>query len=160
MRWDLVEKFEVLKKNERAVARRSFSGREDFFQDHFPGHPIVPQTLLLEMIAQTGGVLFGLGFDFKKEVILAKVEKASFPKEVGPPCELVAEAHLEEVREEGAWISGTVSRGPQVVARARLLLVTMENLEPGQLRSVVFSERFLKHFDIYRIARESEASSR
>ncbi len=71
MRWDLIEKFETLKKGGVAKALRNFSGQEDFFAEHFPGNPLVPEPLFVEMIAQVGGVLFGLGLDFKKEVILA-----------------------------------------------------------------------------------------
>ena len=73
MRWDLIEKFEILKKGSYARAFKNFSGKEDFFAEHYPGAPIVPESLFIEMVAQTGGVLFGFGLDFKKEVILAKI---------------------------------------------------------------------------------------
>ena len=94
MRWDLVDTFEVLKKGRHSKAWKAFDGTEDFFQDHFPGNPVVPGTLMIEMIAQAGGVLYGLGLDFKKEIILAKIASASFPKEVSPPCRFLIEASL------------------------------------------------------------------
>ena len=159
MRWDLIDRFEVLKKGEYSRALKSFDGGEDFFAEHDPGRPRVPEPLFLEMIAQAGGVLFGLGIDFKKEVILAKIEEARFEKPVAPPCELLIEARIEGQREEGAWISGTVKQGPQLVASGRVLLVTMESLAGAEGNMIVFNDDFLKHYDVYNVARKSQGVS-
>lgn len=110
---------------------------------------------MIEMIAQTGGVLLGLGVDFKKEVILTKIASARFSRPVAPPCQFEIETQIEDAREEGAWIAGVVRLGNEVVAEAKILLVTMENLD-GR-KNIVFSDTFLKHFDVYRIAKNSEA---
>ena len=155
MRWDLIEHFEVLKKGKFSSAVKSFSGTEDFFADHFPGKPLVPEPLFVEMIAQAGGVLYGLGIDFKKEVILAKIEEAEFLTPVAPPCRFLIEATIENEREEGARIRGVVKQNGKPVARARILLVTVDALEPEKTQ-VVFNEGFLKHYDIYNVARLSE----
>lgn len=156
MRWDLIEKFETLKKGEVARAFRNFSGREDFFAEHFPGRPLVPETLLIEMVAQTGGVLFGFGLDFKKEVILAKILSAEFFDAVKPPCLLVAEARIDDEREEGARVTGEVSLGAKIIARASILLVTVDSLEKDKTK-IVFNDDFIEHFDIYNVAKASEA---
>jgi len=111
---------------------------------------------MIEMIAQVGGVLFGLGIDFKKEVILAKIEAARFERAVAPPCEFVVEAKIEEEREEGAWVSGTVKLDGQTIATARILLVTIDSLTDSPGKKIVFNDRFLKHYDIYRVAKQSE----
>ena len=156
MRWDLIDRFEVLKKGIYSRAVKTFDGNEDFFAEHEPGHPRVPEPLFIEMIAQTGGVLFGLGIAFKKEVILAKIEAARFEKTVAPPCQLTIEARIEGEREEGAWVSGEVRQGAERVATARILLVTMDSLVGLPDKVVVFNDRFLDHYEIYKIARESE----
>ena len=158
MRWDLIEKFEIIKKGRVAKAFRNFSGHEDFFVEHFPGNPLVPEPLLIEMIAQAGGVLFGLGLDFKKEVILAKILKADFFGVVQPPCHLVVEVRLDEEREEGAWISGTVKTNGQTAAEASILLVSMDSL-PENKTKIVFNDYFLEHFEIYNVAKASEENS-
>ena len=155
MRWDLIEKFEILKRGEVAKAFRNFTGREDFLSEHFPGNPLIPEPLFVEMIAQAGGVLFGLGLDFKKEVILAKIAKAGFFRPVKPPCHLGVEARIEEEREEGAWVSGGVKLDGQNVAEASILLVTVDIFQENKSR-IVFNDDFLEHFDIYNIARASE----
>ena len=155
MRWDLIEKFEVLRKNEYAKAHKKFSGKEDFFLEHFTDDALVPQTLLIEMVAQAGGVLFGFGLDFKKEVILAKIRSARFEHVVRPPCALIIEARIDEAREEGAWISGTVQHKDQCVAEVSLLLVTVDTLLDNQTK-IVFNDDFIEHFDIYNVAKASE----
>ena len=43
MRWDLVTSFQVLKKGSHSRAFKTYSGEEDFFKEHFPGRPRVPE---------------------------------------------------------------------------------------------------------------------
>jgi 3-hydroxyacyl-[acyl-carrier-protein] dehydratase len=159
MRWQLIDEFLILQKGSHSKARKSFFGSEDFFRDHFPGKPVVPQTLLTEMIAQTAGVLYGLDIDFKKEVILVKIVEAHFPKEAIPPCELLIDGKIEEESENGAWISGIVHSGPDTVAEARMLLATMDTLEEKQDRKIVFNDRFLSYFRIREVAERSGVPS-
>jgi 3-hydroxyacyl-[acyl-carrier-protein] dehydratase len=158
MRWDLIDKFEVLKKGEYSRSEKSFTGAEDFFAEHYPGSPSVPEPLFIEMIAQTGGVLYGLGIGFKKEVILAKIEGARFLASVRPPCRFIVEANIEKEREEGAWISGSVSQNGKLVASARILLVAMDSLGEIPPGKVVFNDRFLSHYDIWNVVKLSEGA--
>ena len=158
MRWDLIERFEILKKGDHARAVKSFSGKEDFFEEHDPGHPRMPEPLFLEMIAQTGGVLFGLGIDFKKEVILAKIGQGRFYEPVPPPCDFTIDAAIDDAREEGAWISGTVKSGERLVAEASILLVTMDALDASHSQRIVFNENFLKHYGIFQVVKSSGAA--
>ena len=158
MRWNLIDKYEILKKGEYIRAFKNFSGQEDFFAENFPKNPLVPEPLFIEMIAQTSGVLFGFGLDFKKEVILAKIFSAEFFGAIKPPCRLEVEARIDDEREEGAWISGVVSLGGQIAAKASILLVTIDSLREERSK-IVFSDDFLKYFDIYNIAKASEGIS-
>lgn len=156
MRWDLIDRFEILKRGEHSRAVKSFTGEEDFFSEHYPGRPLVPEPLFLEMIAHAGGVLYGLQIDFKKEVILAKIEDVRFSGPVAPPCELVVDAVLDEAREEAAWVRGTVRARNEIVAAARIFLVTLEPLSATAGKRVVFNERLLSHYDVYNVAKKSE----
>lgn len=156
MRWDLIDKFEVLKKGALSRAYRDFTGREDFFEDHFPGQPVVPQSLLIEMVAQAGGVLFGLEIQFCKEVILAKIERAHFPHFMVPPCRLSVEAVFEDANEDGARIKGVVKQGDRVAAEVELFLVAMDSLEGLPKKNIVFNDYFLSHYDILNVVKQSE----
>lgn len=157
MRWELIDRFELLKKGHSAIAHKSFSGAEDFFRENYPGKPVVPEAFFVEMVAQTGGVLFGLSFNFDKEVILAKILKAVFHQSVPSPCDFVIQASVDEEKEEGAWISGQVYLADKIVAEVQLLLVTMDAGSMGQNKKIVFNDGFLKHYDVFNVAKKSEA---
>ena len=156
MRWDLITHFEVLKKGVYSRAVKSYSGAEDFFKENFPVAPRVPETFFIEMIAQVGGVLFGLGLDFKKEIILAKIEDVSFYCEVPPPCVLTIEARIADEREDGAWIHGFVNWKNEKVMEAKVLLAAVNTLAEGK-NPIVFNDHFMKSYDILEVARKSEA---
>jgi 3-hydroxyacyl-[acyl-carrier-protein] dehydratase len=157
MRWDLIDRFEVLQKGRLSRAVKSFSGKEDFFSEHFPGIPSVPESLFIEMIAQAGGVLFGLGLRFEKEVILAKIEEARFSKICVPPCSFAIEAVMEDEREEGAWVRGLVRENGAAVAGARILLVAVDELVNEKQGKIVFTDQFLKQYRVLEVAKASEA---
>lgn len=157
MRWDLIDRFDRLERGRRARAYKRFTGEEDFFAEHYPGRPRVPEPLFIELVAQTGGVLYGLGLEFSKEVILAKTERAVFSAPVVPPCELTVEAWIAEAREEGAWIEGTVRAGDRTVAEVRILLVAMDGLDGGKSK-IVFNDKMLSHYDVYAVASRSAGS--
>ena len=155
MRWELITRFEVLKRGSHSRAVKSFTGAEDFFKDNFPGNPRVPEPFFIEMIAQAGGVLFGLGLDFKKEVILAKIEDVNVYLDVPPPCDLVVETQIEDEREDGAWVAGHVSWNGRRVMEGRVLLAAVDVLIEGK-NNIVFNEHFMKSYDILGVARRSE----
>ena len=107
------------------------------------------------MIAQAGGVLFGLGLDFKKEIILAKIQDVVFYREVPPPCHLSIEARLEDEREDGAWINGFVTWNQEKIMEARILLAAVDHLVEEK-NNIVFNDHFMKSYDILAVARHSE----
>ena len=156
MRWDLVDGFSVIKKGKISRAFKEFSGKEDFFSEHHPGDPSVPEPFFIEMIAQAGGVLYGLGIGFKKEVILVKIEDAIFYSSVRPPCRLEIEAKIEGDSEDGAWVFGSVNCHGKIVASAKILLIAIESLNGLPAGKVVFNDGFLSHYDVWNVAKKSE----
>ncbi len=80
----------------RAVAIKNVTINEPFFQGHFPGQPIMPGVLVLEALAQVGGVL---AFQTTKEaenhlVIFVGIDRAKFRKPVVPGDQLRLEVTL------------------------------------------------------------------
>ncbi len=82
--------------NRKIVATKNVSINEPFFQGHFPGQPIMPGVLIIEAMAQAGGVLtqLTLGRDAQSKLFyMVKVDKARFSKQVVPGD--VLEMHVE-----------------------------------------------------------------
>ncbi len=140
MRWFHVDRFEVLERNKYARAVKGATLGEDHLHDHFEGFPIVPSALNIESMAQTAGVLAGYTYDFQKNVILAKVEKAEFTRMVRPGDKMVIEAWLDEIKPEGSWTHAQITVDGEVVATAGIIFVHLEDILP---QSFVFTGTLL-----------------
>src|SRR6185295_3873122 len=81
MRWLWIDRFLEFERGKTARAIKNLSMAEDHFADHFPGYPVMPAALMLEGLAQTGGILVGEANEFKEKVILAKIPRAMFFRE-------------------------------------------------------------------------------
>lgn len=69
--------------HDRLVAHKNVSFNEPFFQGHFPGQPIMPGVLILEALAQAGGILMYLK-GYTKIKLLTGVQEAKFRRPVMP----------------------------------------------------------------------------
>ena len=81
MRWIWIDRFVEFEHGKSARAIKNLSLAEDYFADHFPGCPVMPASLILEGLAQTGGILVGEANQFREKVVLAKVNRAVFHRE-------------------------------------------------------------------------------
>src|SRR5207253_2957572 len=109
MRWIWIDTFLDFRPGKSARAVKNLSLAEDYFADHFPGYPIMPASLILEGLAQTGGILVGDANDFQEKVVLAKITSARFFGEALAGQQLVYDVELLHLRPEGASIRGRVS---------------------------------------------------
>jgi len=106
----------------RAVGLKNVTFNEPFFVGHFPGHPIMPGVLIIEMMAQAGGVmLLTLPEHRGKLAYLAGVEKARFRKPVLPGDTLVAEVTMLKARGHIGFVEAKVKVGEDVVCSAELM---------------------------------------
>ena len=115
MRWLWIDRFVEFHSRRSARAVKNLSLAEDVFRDHFPGYPVMPGSLMLEGLAQTGGILVGEANDFREKVILAKIAQARFHREALAGEQLVYDVELLDLRPEGASIRGRVSSDGQPV---------------------------------------------
>src|SRR4029453_17193742 len=100
MRWIWIDRFTAFESGKSATAVKNLSLAEDHFAEHFPGYPVMPASLILEGMAQTGGILVGEANQFKEKVILAKVPRAVFHREMLAGELLVYEAEVQHMRPE------------------------------------------------------------
>ena len=121
MRWFWIDRFEEFEPGKRAVAVKCVTLAEEHLHDHFPLYPVMPNCLILEGMAQTGGILVGQVRNFKEKVVLAKVTRATFFRHVRPGDQIRHEAVVESIGEAGASIRGTVTLGGETVAEISLM---------------------------------------
>ena len=108
MRWIWIDKFLDFQPRQRAVALKNVTMAEEHLHDVFPAFPVVPQTLIIEGMAQTAGILVGQARDFAEKVILAKIGRATFHRLVRPGDTILFDAKIEQLTESGAATAGTV----------------------------------------------------
>ena len=114
MRWIWVNRILVLERAQKCVAIKNISLAEDVLHDHFPARgdrrpiPVMPNTLIIEGMAQTAGILVGHANDFAEKVILAKIGKATFTTAATPGKTLRYTATVERIDTTGASTTGVV----------------------------------------------------
>ncbi len=108
MRWLWIDRFVDFQPGRSARAVKNVSLAEDYFAVHFPGYPVMPASLMLEGLAQTGGILVGHARNFQEKVILAKIPKARFACEVFAGMILTYVTEIQDLRPEGAFVLGQI----------------------------------------------------
>ena len=99
-----VDRVVELESGSRIVAIKTFGPEEHFFRGHFPGNPIVPGVILIEAMAQTGGVLVYSSFTEEIKAAgqsgayLAGLEKVKFRKVVYPNDEVKMDVRITKKR--------------------------------------------------------------
>lgn len=147
MRWIWIDRFVDFHRGKSARAVKNLSLAEDHFRDHFPGYPVMPAALILEGLAQTGGILVGEVNNFQEKVVLAKVPRAVFHREMLAGEQLVYEVEIQHIRPEGASVLGRVLAGDQVTVEAEIFFAHLDQSRSKQLfgdRNFVFSGE-MKH---------------
>ncbi|WP_369937514.1 3-hydroxyacyl-ACP dehydratase FabZ [Xanthomonas tesorieronis] len=110
--------------NRRIVAHKNVSVNEPFFQGHFPGQPIMPGVLIIEALAQAGGILtqLALGRDAQSKLFyMVKVDKARFSSQVVPGDVLELHVDIKRVIRNMAVYYGEAKVDGKVVACAEVL---------------------------------------
>lgn len=106
MRWRLIDRFVEFESGRRAAALKAVAGAEEQLDDYLPGFPMMSHALIIEGVAQTGGLLVAEHAKFENRVILAKVAKAVFHELALPGDTLRYEAEIEDFRTDGAFVTG------------------------------------------------------
>ena len=114
MRWLWIDRILALEPGTRLVACKTVSLSEPHLHQHFPATqsepamPVVPAPLIIEGMAQAGGLLAGHARGFKDDVVLAKLRKAELGFEVQPGATIEFEAKLVAIDDAGASVDGLV----------------------------------------------------
>ena len=140
----LVDRILELSPGKNILAEKYISAEEDFFEDHFPGFPVVPGVLLTEMMAQAGGKCLDAEKDPRGKAMLAQIRSASFRDWVGPDSRILIRAAIKTNRTAFATADCEVEVDGRKVASAELFFtfVPADQFSPDYVDRVL--EEYLK----------------
>jgi 3-hydroxyacyl-[acyl-carrier-protein] dehydratase len=166
MRWIWIDRFLDFQRGQSARALKNLSLAEDHFADHFPGYPVMPAALMLEGLAQTGGILVGDVHDFQEKVVLAKIPFARFHQDVLAGERLIYEVELLHIRPEGAAVQGRIVvdgvQPTRLVAEAEIFFAHLDKSRSQQLfgdHNFVFSGELKNLLGLAKILANRKESS-
>lgn len=120
----LVDRVTEFEAGKRIVGYKNVSINEPFFQGHFPGHPVMPGVLVVEALAQTGGLLTQMSYDgncLERMFYLVKIENARFTHMVVPGDRLEMEVSIKRIIRNMAVYVGEARVDGKVAASVELL---------------------------------------
>ncbi|HLH27486.1 MAG TPA: 3-hydroxyacyl-ACP dehydratase FabZ [Acidimicrobiales bacterium] len=109
------------------------SGDEPFFAGHFPGRPVLPGVLMVEALAQLGGVAVLADPSYAGRLpLFGGIEKARFRRQVVPGDCLDLEVHLGRMSARAGTGTGRASVDGALACQAELLFVLVDDVRGGR----------------------------
>lgn len=128
----LVDRVLELEKGKSIVAIKNVTYNEPFFQGHFPVKKVMPGVLIIESVAQAGGILLYHSIPDPENVLvfLSAIHNAKFRKPVIPGDQLRLEAELTKLRKKVSYLKGKVYVDGEIVAEGEIMaaLLRLEEL--------------------------------
>lgn len=132
----LVDRILELEPGNRAVGVKNVTINEAFFNGHFPGNPIMPGVLIVEAMAQVGGILLlATTGNEGKLAFFAGIDKMRFRRPVVPGDQLVTEVTLTKRKGDIGRVAVVGKVDGQVVAEGVYLFALRRDEGPGTLGS-------------------------
>jgi UDP-3-O-[3-hydroxymyristoyl] N-acetylglucosamine deacetylase/3-hydroxyacyl-[acyl-carrier-protein] dehydratase len=124
----MVDRILDLQPRRRVVGIKNVTINEPFFQGHFPGHPVMPGVLIIEAMAQAGGMLLmdELQTPEDKVVYFMSLDNVKFRRPVVPGDQLRLEVEMIQFRGRTCRLKGLALVEGQVVAEAEMLARVMD----------------------------------
>ena len=130
----LIDRVVEFEHGKRVLAYKNVTGNEHFFQGHFPDRPVMPGVLVIESLAQAGGVLSQLthgGSLTGRLSYLVKVDNAKFSRMVVPGDRLDLEVEIRREIRNMTLYSGVARVDGEQVACAEILCAEVRSIEAG-----------------------------
>lgn len=156
MRWFWIDRFLEFERGRRAVAVKNISQAEEHLSGGLNGIPALHASLIIEGMAQTGGLLVGEYYGYEKRVVLAKVSKAEFHEIALPGEQLVYTATLERIDENGAMVSGQSHLDGRLQAEIALFFAHLDDRFPRQLFNPGDLLSWVLTAGIYQVGRDEQ----
>lgn len=155
MRWFWIDRFTEFISGQSARAVKCVSLSEEAVDEYCPGWPYLPAALVIEGMAQTGGLLVGQLSDFQNRVVLAKVSSCKYHRQARPGDSLQFEARITNLQPNGAFVSGTVRLDDQPFCEMELMFAFLgdEKFEKVQLFEPAAFCRMLRLLRLFEVGR-------
>jgi len=129
----LVDRILEMELGKRIVGIKNVTINEPYFVGHFPGYPVVPGVLILESMAQAGGVLVKktLNVPEDKLMFFMGIDRAKFRKPVFPGDQLRIELEVLNLHARYAKVRGKAFVEGNLVAEAELTTMIVDQQGPG-----------------------------
>ncbi len=127
MRWFLIDRFTTFVTGQHATAVKSVTLSEDAVDEYAPGRTYMPNSLVIEGLAQTAGLLIGQPSGFLDRVVLAKIQSSKFHFDAYPGDTLTYHIEIERNDGEGWFVSGTSHCGDRLQAEIKLMFVILKD---------------------------------
>ncbi len=153
MRWFWVDRFLEFESGSYAKTIKNVSLAEEHLHDHFPGFAVMPGSLIIEGLAQTGGILLGESTGFAHITVLAKVPKMRFHSWACPGDTLTYTVTLIDARNEGGTVEATAYVGDRLVAEGEIMFAHADQMAADlpfglNQRNVVFDVGLLDILEV------------
>lgn len=124
----LIDRIIDLEPQKKVIAIKNVTINEPFFQGHFPGHPIMPGVLIVEAMAQAGGVLLlnAVENPETKVVYFMSIDRVKFRKPVVPGDQLRFEVEMLSFRRNTCRMQGKAYVDDKVVTEANLMAAIVD----------------------------------
>lgn len=123
----LVDRVISMEEGKRAVGIKNVTINDQFFQGHFPGRPVMPGVLIIEAMAQVGGVLMlSPAGNRGKLAFFMSADNVKFRKPVIPGDQLRLEVEAGKIRSKTGQVSTKAYVGDELVAEADLMFALVE----------------------------------
>jgi beta-hydroxyacyl-ACP dehydratase FabZ len=120
----LVDRILEMEPGKRVTALKNVTYNEPFFQGHFPAVPIMPGVLIVEAMAQAGGVLVFASAPetaARNRIYFMAIDKVRFRRPVVPGDQLIFEVEVLRQRSKAVKLAATAKVDEQLVAEAELM---------------------------------------
>lgn len=153
MRWFWIDRFTEFVSGKYARGVKCISLTEEAVDEYCPGYPCLPSSVVIEGMAQTGGLLVGQLSDFRERVVLAKIGHCKFLDVPRPGQRLNFLAEIMSLQPNGAFVTGRVERDGELFCEMELMFAFLddekfakvEQFEPAAFLRML---RLLRLFDV------------
>lgn len=144
MRFHMIDRIETIHYGKYITAVKCISLSDDVFNEHFPGYPIFPGSLILEGLAQLGGSFFEITMKEQrlpvKRAVLSIVRQLKLRKPAGPGDRLVYRAEIVSMQDDYGVVNVSASLEDDICAEGELMFhfVNLPNEKIKQSREELY----------------------